>query len=172
MQDALGRSKQQRFYAFIETSEGDLGELLVANGLARVHGAIASSGTSAPARHKRKLEQLERVAKQQKVGAWGASVGRMTARLPKDPAKNGVSSFDAFFHPERVAAATAEGNVEDENEVAAAVPTPTPLVPPPITRPTTPPPSAPAIAPASKAAPEIAASKEAKLDPNTATTSN
>ncbi len=170
MQDALGRSKKQRFYAFIETSEGDLGELLVANGLARVHGAIASSGTSAPARQKRKLEQLERVAKQQKVGAWGAPIGRMTARLPKDPAKSGVSSFDAFFYPERVAAADAAEEPDLEAEVAPAQPTPTPLVPPPITRPTasaavTPPRPSAAQAPAVQTAP----TEGAKLDPNTAT---
>ena len=164
MQDALGRSKKQRFYAFIETSEGDLGELLVANGLARVHGAIASSGTSAPARQKRKLEQLERVAKQQKVGAWGASVGRMTARMPKDPAKSGVSSFDAFFHPERAAAAN-EPAVEPEDAVPP--PTPAPIVPPPITRPAASPVAS--VAPASKAAPAAPITAGAKLDPNSAT---
>ena len=164
MQDALGRSKKQRFYAFIETSDGDLGELLVANGLARVHGAIASSGTSAPARQKRKLEQLERVAKQQKVGAWGASSGRMTARLPKDPAKSGVSSFDAFFHPERVAAATAAEEPEDELEPAA---TPAPLVPPPMTRPAAIAPAS--LVPAAKLVLPAAVTKDAKLDPNTAT---
>ena len=170
MQDALGRSKKQRFYAFIETSEGDLGELLVANGLARVHGAIASSGRSAPARQKRKLEQLERVAKQQKVGAWGASVGRMTARLPKDPAKSGVSSFDAFFHPERVAAATATKAADDEDdepEATAAPATPAPLVPPPITRPAATPPAS--LVPVSKAAPAAPLVAGGKLDPNTAT---
>ena len=169
MQDALGRSKKQRFYAFIETSEGDLGELLVANGLARVHGAIASSGSSAPARQKRKLEQLERVAKQQKVGAWGASVGRMTARLPKDPAKSGVSSFDAFFHPERVAAAVAADESDEEPDVPVPAPTPTPLVPPPITRPAQTAPPAFASVPAATIAPAASAPKGAKLDPNTAT---
>jgi DNA uptake protein ComE-like DNA-binding protein/endonuclease YncB( thermonuclease family) len=162
MQDALGRSKKQRFYAFIETSEGDLGELLVANGLARVHGAIASSGTSAPARQKRKLEQLERVAKQQKVGAWGASVGRMTARLPKDPAKNGVSSFDAFFHPERIVAAAAEDR-DVELEATAVRATSAPLVPPPTTRP--------AATSGENVAQSVPTATAAggKLDPNTAT---
>ena len=42
MQGALGRSNKERFYAFIETTEGDLGELLVANGMARVHGTAAT----------------------------------------------------------------------------------------------------------------------------------
>lgn len=170
MQDALGRSKKQRYYAFIETSEGDLGELLVANGLARVHGAIASSGSSAPARQKRKLEQLERVAKQQKVGAWGASVGRMTARLRKDPAKGGVSSFDAFFHPERAAAATttaAPDDTEDALEAVEAPATPAPLVPPPITRPAAT--AVPRVVPVPTAAPSAPIAAGGKLDPNTAT---
>ena len=163
MQDALGRSKKQRFYAFIETSEGDLGELLVANGLARVHGAIASSGSSAPARQKRKLEQLESVAKQQKVGAWGASVGRMAARLPKEPAK-GASSFDAFFHPERVATATPAADSTDEPQDVVPAPTPAPLIPPPSTR------AAPATQASAKASVSVpAASVQTKLDPNTAT---
>ena len=35
MQDAMRRSKMGRYYAFVETKEGDLAELLVANGLAR-----------------------------------------------------------------------------------------------------------------------------------------
>ncbi len=40
-QDAMGRSKKERFYAFVETTDGDLAELLIANGLARVHGRAA-----------------------------------------------------------------------------------------------------------------------------------
>ncbi len=42
LQGALGRSSQERFYAFVETKDGDLAELLVANGLARVHGSGAA----------------------------------------------------------------------------------------------------------------------------------
>ncbi len=109
MQDALGRSRLERFYAFVETNEGDLGELLVANGMARVHGNMATPvGLSSPQMEKLKLQRLEREAKTQKVGAWGAQVGRLTARAPKQPSKTGPDSFDAFFHPERVAAAPHE----------------------------------------------------------------
>ena len=107
MQSALGRSRQKRYYAFIETKEGDLAELLVANGMARVHGSSAAPvGLSSPEREWRKLQRLEREAKEAKVGAWGASAGRLTARLPRQPAKTGPDSFDAFFHPKRLANAT------------------------------------------------------------------
>jgi competence protein ComEA len=107
MQDAMGRSRMQRFYAFVETKEGDLAELLVANGLARLHGAEAQPlGLRSPERQWDKLKRLEREAKQLKVGAWGAASGRMTARSPKVQPKTGPDSFDAFFHPERLAAET------------------------------------------------------------------
>ncbi len=105
MQDARGRGRHERYYAFITTKEGDLAELLVANGLARLHGAEAKPiGLTSPERMWQKLERLEREAKYHKVGAWGAPVGGMTARLPKQPATSGPDSFDAFFHPERLAA--------------------------------------------------------------------
>ena len=38
MSDAMGQSRLERFYAFVETKEGDLGEQLVRNGLARSYG--------------------------------------------------------------------------------------------------------------------------------------
>jgi competence protein ComEA len=105
MQDAMGRSKMDRYYAFVETREGDLAELLVANGLARLHGAEAQPvGLRSPERQWDKLKRLEREAKQQKVGAWGATAGQMAARSPKTQATTGPNSFDAFFHPEKVAA--------------------------------------------------------------------
>ena len=121
-QDALGRSKMERYYAFVETKEGDLAELLVTNGLARLHGTQAQpAGLRSPKRMWDKLKRLEREAKQLKVGAWGAPVGRMAARSPKAQPKTGPSSFDAFFHPERVAASL---QADDESEPEAASPTP------------------------------------------------
>ena len=105
MHEAMGRSKKPRYYAFVETKQGDLAELLVANGLARLHGSSAKpESLASPEREWIKLERLERESKQQKVGAWGAPFGRMTARLPSAPPKTAFNSFDAFFHPERVAA--------------------------------------------------------------------
>jgi len=51
----LGRSKVQRVYGFVRTKEGDLGEQLIANGLARIHGTTAAApggSTSADEREK------------------------------------------------------------------------------------------------------------------------
>jgi DNA uptake protein ComE-like DNA-binding protein len=70
----LGRSEIQRIYGLVRTKDGDLGEQLIANGLARIHGAGAAppGGSSSAAEHQ-KLEELEREAKRQKLGGWGMS---------------------------------------------------------------------------------------------------
>ncbi len=108
MQDALGRSKMERFYAFVEVDHRDLGEELVANGLARLHGTDSRPpGMNSVEVEWQKLEQLERAAKQQKVGAWGASVGRLNTRV-ETKEQYAVDSFDAFFHPERSRHAAAD----------------------------------------------------------------
>ena len=104
MQDALGRSKMERFYAFVEVDHHDLGEELVANGLARLHGADSRPpGMNSVEVEWQKLEQLERAAKQQKVGAWGVNVGRLNTRV-ESKEQFATDSFDAFFHPERLRA--------------------------------------------------------------------
>ncbi len=72
MANAMGRSSVERFYAFVRTKEGDLGEQLIANGLARIHGTTATLPTgSSSAAERQTLEQLEREAKQRRVGGWG-----------------------------------------------------------------------------------------------------
>lgn len=120
MQDALGRSAQGRFYAFIGTDEGDLGELLVANGLARLHGTQGHPvGLTSPRVEWQKLERLEREAKAQRVGGWGAPSGRINARLAKPLSTKGADSFDAWFHPNRLAS--------NSDAVTVAAPTPTPF---------------------------------------------
>ena len=101
-QDALGRSKMERFYAFVEVDHHDLGEELVANGLARLHGVdTRPPGMNSVEVEWQKLERLERAARQQKVGAWGVSVGRLNARV-ESKEQYALDSFDAFFHPERL----------------------------------------------------------------------
>ena len=70
----LGRSKIERFYGFVRTKDGDLGEQLVANGLARVHGVRAAPpGVSSATEEIQKLDQLEQEAKKQKMGGWAGN---------------------------------------------------------------------------------------------------
>ena len=67
----LGRSKVQRIYGFVRTKEGDLGEQLVANGFARIHGTTATApGGSISADERAKLAELEGEARRRKVGGW------------------------------------------------------------------------------------------------------
>jgi len=80
-QDARGRSRRPRYFAFVQTDTGDLGEQLIANGLARAYGAASGPpGMSTPEDEWRKLKQLEGKAKKQKVGGWGIGVGRLHLR--------------------------------------------------------------------------------------------
>lgn len=70
----LGRSKIQRIYGFVRTKDGDLGEQLIANGLARIHGTTTTPPTGlSSAAERQKLEELESEAKRRKVGGWGIS---------------------------------------------------------------------------------------------------
>lgn len=81
MSDAMGQSKLERFYAFVQTKDGDLGEQLVRNGLARNYGFKAGPPGSRNSRLElEKLQQFEDQAKQEKIGGWGISAGRLSAR--------------------------------------------------------------------------------------------
>ena len=80
MSDAMGRSKIERFYAFVQTKEGDLGEQLVRNGLARNYGYKAvPPGLRNSRLEVEKLQQFEDQAKQDKIGGWGVNAGRLSA---------------------------------------------------------------------------------------------
>lgn len=70
-QDAMGASKQQRIYGVVETNQGDLAELLVKNGLARIYGKriIMPDGMDSR-QYLEKLGKLEQAAKQRRVGGW------------------------------------------------------------------------------------------------------
>jgi competence ComEA-like helix-hairpin-helix protein len=82
--DAMGRSKIERLYASVQTKEGDLGEQLVRNGLARVHGAkVIPPGLSGLQPERQKLQQFEDEAKEEKIGGWGINVGRLNERVEK-----------------------------------------------------------------------------------------
>src|SRR6266513_3962157 len=80
MSDAMGRSKIERFYAFVQTKGGDLGEELVANGLARMHGRSAKPpGITSSATESQKLKNLENQAKQTRLGGWAAKIEQSSA---------------------------------------------------------------------------------------------
>jgi endonuclease YncB( thermonuclease family) len=92
MSDAMGRSRLGRFYAFVQTKDGDLGEQLVRNGLARIHGAkVIPPGFPTSQQELQKLQQLEDEAKQEKIGGWGINVDRLNARAPKTEPEYRVS---------------------------------------------------------------------------------
>ena len=91
MSDALGQSRLERFYAFVETKEGDLGEQLVRNGLARIHGfKAAPPGLRNSRVELAKLQQFEDAARQERIGGWGINVGRLNVRA------SGVGGFSVF----------------------------------------------------------------------------
>jgi endonuclease YncB( thermonuclease family) len=91
MSDAMGQSRLERFYAFVQTSQGDLGEQLVRSGLARIYGFKAvPPGLGSSRIEVGKLQQFENEARQEKIGAWGISMGRLDVR-PASP-----SSFSHF----------------------------------------------------------------------------
>jgi competence protein ComEA len=99
-EDAGGRSRMQRFYAFVQTRTGDLGEQLVENGLARAHPATARPEglTSATAEWKN-LIKFEHKAKRERVGGWGVKEERITARAEQPESEKGIDPFDKFFRP-------------------------------------------------------------------------
>jgi len=70
--NAMGRSDIERFYAFVQTKDGDLGEQLITNGLARTHGTRATPpGASSSTVERQRLQGLEDEAKRRKAGGWG-----------------------------------------------------------------------------------------------------
>jgi len=96
MSDAMGQSRLERFYAFVQTKDGDLGEQLVRNGLARVYGFKATPpGLKSSRIELDKLQQYENEARQEKVGAWGVSAGRLNA-VPQTP-----PAFSSFVPEEK-----------------------------------------------------------------------
>lgn len=86
MSDAMGQSRLERFYAFVQTKDGDFGEQLVRNGLARNYGFKAVPPGSSDLRLEiEKLRQFENEARDEKIGAWGANEGRLDAHPQQSP---------------------------------------------------------------------------------------
>ena len=91
-EEAMGRSRFQRFYAFLQTCTGDLGEQLLENGLARTHLASGlPQGLNATTVHSQKLLALENKAKQEKI-VWGVHAGRDWPPLSSFPTKSRVTA--------------------------------------------------------------------------------
>jgi endonuclease YncB( thermonuclease family) len=96
MSDAMGQSRIERFYGYVETKEGDLGEQLVRNGLARIYGfKAAPPGIRSSRVEAEKLQQFENQARQEKIGAWGINIGRLNVS-PESP-----SAFGSFVPAEQ-----------------------------------------------------------------------
>jgi len=97
-QDARGRSRRPRYFAFVQTETGDLGEKLIANGLARAYGAASvAPGMITPEGEWRKLRQLERKAKKQRIGGWGVGAGRLHLRATAEPSAS-TDCSNALIH--------------------------------------------------------------------------
>src|SRR5437773_3609598 len=120
MSDAMGQSRLERFYAFVQTSEGDLGEQLARNGLARNYGFKAvPPGLKNSRLEIQKLQQFEDEARQEKIGGWGINVGRLNTRAPRQIA---FSVFTSEQKPQPPATRPAHSTVP-------ASPKPTPSTP-------------------------------------------
>src|SRR5438046_9452184 len=126
MSDAMGQSRLERFYAFVQTSEGDLSEQLARNGLARNYGFKAvPPGLGNSRLEIQKLQQFEDEARQEKIGGWGINVGRLNTRAPSPIA---FSVFASEQKPQPPATRPAHSTVP-------ASPKPTPSTPIPATTP-------------------------------------
>jgi DNA uptake protein ComE-like DNA-binding protein len=109
MSDAMGSSRLPRVYAFVQTKEGDLGEQLVRNGLARPYGfKAAPPGLSSSRIQLDKIQQFENEAQQEKIGAWGLSTGRLNTH-PQTPS---TFSFFVTNGKSHVKGKAALGNID------------------------------------------------------------
>lgn len=129
MSDAMGQSRLERFYAFVQTKEGDLGEQLVRNGLARNYGFKAvPPGLRNSRVEMEKLQQLENQARQEKIGGWGVNIVRLNAPAggpgpfshfgsnQKPPGLGTPAASPSFSSTPRPPAQTAPGGTPNPNK--------------------------------------------------------
>jgi competence ComEA-like helix-hairpin-helix protein len=111
LSDAMGRSKLQRFYAFVQTKDGDLSEQLVRNGLARNYGYKAiPPGFSSLQLEGQKLQQFEDQARQEKIGGWGINIARLNVRA-QNPSRFSVFVLGAKAAPRATPLANASAPI-------------------------------------------------------------
>lgn len=172
----LGRSNIERFYGFVQTKDGDLGQLLVANGLARVHGTkVARPGAKNSNEELEQLQQAENRARDAKLGAWrqGVAAGNNSpapsASLPTSNPAATVTTTVAAPASTAIPAMPRTTPVTAAHAAAVAATQSTPIPPLPRTAPVTPPPAQIVTSRTPAAAlPPAVASTTAKLDVNTA----
>ena len=124
MSDAMGQSRLERFYAFVETKEGDLGEQLVRNGLARSYGfKTAPPGLTSSRIEVEKLQQFEDEAKREKIGAWGVNAGRLNAHAQMP------SAFSSFVADGKTRSRSAPAVFSPVAKPAASIPRSGPVEP-------------------------------------------
>ncbi|HEY2711476.1 MAG TPA: helix-hairpin-helix domain-containing protein [Chthoniobacterales bacterium] len=112
-QNARGRSRLPRYFAFVESDHTDLAEKLVANGLARVYGAASRAPQmNRPEVEWRRLEQLERQARTDRIGGWGIANSRLSRRVTIQPATD-ADYFQSFFHPSATPPALSPSSTSD-----------------------------------------------------------
>ena len=76
---AAGRSRESRYYAFVEVGGKRLMEALVSHGLARTKGVFPNLPTGEKAKaYAEMLERLEHEARQQRLGIWASSASKIT----------------------------------------------------------------------------------------------
>jgi len=76
---AGGRSREARYSALVEVGGKGLAEVLVSQGFARTKGVFANLPTGEKAKaYAEKLEQLEREARQKRLGIWGSAARKVS----------------------------------------------------------------------------------------------
>ena len=76
---AGGRSREARYSALVEVGGKALAEVLVSQGFARTKGVFANLPTGEKAKaYAEKLEQLEREARQKRLGIWGSAARKVS----------------------------------------------------------------------------------------------
>jgi competence protein ComEA len=103
-QDARGRSSMPRFYGFVTTSDGeDLGEVLVASGLARSYGAAAHApGRRSISEMRSRYDALEQSARKNRYGIYSPSPLRAINRADSNKSSQSGSISGTAIAPQGV----------------------------------------------------------------------